>query len=125
MTIVSSPVGAGVINRSELRPEDHDLYARLSVNQQPVNRDALAHISQRSEFSAHWKEIAGKLDLSEADIEYCQGRGMGSQEEACFQMLMLWVNARGPQATVAVLAGAVFRTRNFPLLRIVNDLCTK
>ena len=89
---------------------DRSLVFNLSQNHTNLSSKAIWKLSEKSSFSTNWKAIATQLGVSEAEVEQCEGRGRGDQEEMCLQMLRLCADRIGRQTlTVAELATAVNR----------------
>ena len=123
-THTHTQVGAGVKDPSVMRPGHHHILSDLSQRQRPLSRESIRVLSQNETFSAHWKHLAGRLGLTEAELEQCEEKGSGDREEACFQMLTAWRNGQGLQATVARLTEAVVQIQDSSLLEIMNVACT-
>ena len=81
-------------------------------------------VSDKPKFSAHWRELAGHLGLSEAEVERCEARGLRDEAENCLQMLNAWKNSRLATATIAVLADAVYnKCKSMPMFEILHGAC--
>ena len=99
------------------------LESLLQCQYPPVDPIIVA-VSDNLLFSAHWRELAGHLGLSEAEVERCEARGMRDDRENCVQMLKTWKNTRQAAATIAVLADAVYnKCRSTNMLEILHGVC--
>ena len=102
---------------------DRSLVSTLSQNHANLGSKAILKLSEKSSFSTNWKAVAAQLGLSDAEVERCEGRGRGDQEEMCLQMLRLCADRIGRQAlTVAELATAVNRTGLSDALRDLSSV---
>ena len=111
---------ASIVSSSHHR---HLLESLLQCQRPPTN-DIITAVSDKPLFSAHWRELARHLGLSEADVERCEARGMRDEGENCLQMLNTWKNTRLAAATVAVLADAVYnKCRSTNMLEILHGAC--
>ena len=99
------------------------LYESLLQLHHPPTDLQITTISDNRLFSSHWRELAGQLGLTDAEIERCEARGMRDEAEICLQMLKAWRNSRVGVATVAVLADAVYKCRNTDMLEILHGAC--
>ena len=68
----------------------------------------LSKLAVNEAFSQHWKQIAGHLGLSRADIEQCEGKGGSDMNEACMEMLKMAAQRNGQTyLTMAALSEAI------------------
>lgn len=111
---------ASVVSGSHHR---HLLESLMKLHCAPTDL-LITTVSDKPLFSTHWRELAKHLDLSDAEIERCEARGIRDEAENCLQMLTLWRNTRAGAATVAVLADAVYnKCRNMNMLEILHGAC--
>ena len=111
---------ASIVSSSHHR---HLLESLMGLHYAPTDI-LITTVSDKPLFSAHWRELARHLGLSDAEIERCEARGIRNEAENCFQMLTLWRNTRVGVATVAVLADAVYnRCKNANMLEILHGAC--
>ena len=110
---------AGVVVTSHHR---HLYESLLQLRCSPTDLQ-IATISDNRLFSTHWRELARQLGLTDAEVERCEARGMRDEAENCLQMLKWWRNTRVGVATVAVLADAVYKSRNTNMLEILHGAC--
>ena len=101
--------------------ENEPLLASLSQNHTSLSSRAILKLSETSSFAKHWREIARHLDLSEAEIEQCEGRGGSDQEEICLQVLQCCSNKHG-SLTVASLTKAIVKGRLHSSLQILHSV---
>lgn len=79
-----------------------------SQDHRVLDMRVLSRLSEKREFSQYRKHIAEHLGLSEAEIERCEGRAGGDENEACLQMLKLCAERQdGAQLTVGALSDAI------------------
>ena len=111
---------ASVVSSSHHR----HLLESLQRYQYPPTDPIIVAVSDKPLFSAHWRELARHLGLSEAEVERCEARGMRDEGENCLQMLKAWKNTRLAAATIAVLADAVYnKCRSTNMLEILHGAC--
>lgn len=114
------PVGGGGTNQ-RVTPNQQ---AWLASNTQPLSPDHLTRLSQNTQFSTNWRQLAHGLGLSEAESEECQVRGRDDPAEVCYQVLRVWRDNLGPsQATVSQLVTGIQQTRLLSMLDVLYIVC--
>ena len=115
-----SVVGAGVVSKEkEMTQEQQRIHTELSKRHQPLSSVSLLSLAESDAFSSEWKELAPRLRLSEAAVEQCRTKGHGEKGEVCYEVLKVWSDTEGPQATIANLTAAIFQIRAFHLLEVL------